>query len=160
MRAIMLFKRVVTAVVLTFIINQAAIAEAPVVTDLPVKLGDSVDDVKHAFGTTLDPKLMESAIPSPSQTRKKQLRLKTKGVWVFFEKERVVTYRVDAPFKGNIGGVRIGDDVTKLTKLLGAPVKTGTFMGRATYTYYFDDVTTTNFVFSGSDELETIFFLK
>ncbi|WP_024570421.1 hypothetical protein [Cupriavidus metallidurans] len=111
----MLFKRIVTAIFVTFLISQAAIAAAPVVSELPVKLGDSVDDVKHAFNTTLDPEIIESAVPSPSQTRKKQLRLKTKGVWIFFEKERVVTYRVDAPFKGNIGGVKLGDDVTKLT---------------------------------------------
>jgi len=154
------FKRFATAVFVTFLINQAAVAAAPAVTDLPVKLGDSVDDVKQAFGTTLDPEPMESAVPSPGQTKRKQLRLKTKGVWFFFEKERVVTYRVDVPFKGNVGGVKLGDDVTKLTKLLGAPVKTNAFMGRTTYTYYFDDVTTTNFVFSGNDELETIFFIK
>ncbi|MCO5400808.1 hypothetical protein [Ralstonia soli] len=130
---------------------------APTVTDLPVKLGDSVDDVKRALGTTLDPEPMDQ--PNPALPKKKQLRLKTKGIWVFFEKDRVTTYRVDAPFKGSVGGVHVGDDVVTLTKALGNPVKTGTFANRTTYTYYFDDVTTTTFLLN-NDEVETILFIK
>ncbi|CAJ0813507.1 MULTISPECIES: hypothetical protein [Ralstonia] len=130
---------------------------APVVTDLPVKLGDSVDDVKRALGTSLDPEQMDQL--APNLPKKKQLRLKTKGIWVFFEKDRVTTYRVDAPFKGSVGGVHVGDDVVTLTKVLGNPVKTGMFGNKTTYTYYFDDVTTTDFVLS-NDVIETIFFIK
>lgn len=130
---------------------------APTVTDLPIKLGDSVEDVKRALGTALDPEQMDQSIPN--LPKKKQLRLKTKGIWVFFEKDRVTTYRVDAPFKGSVGGVHIGDDVVTLTKMLGNPVKTGTFGTKTTYTYYFDDVTTTDFVLI-NDVVETVFFIK
>ncbi|ALF86582.1 MULTISPECIES: hypothetical protein [Ralstonia solanacearum species complex] len=137
---------------------QSTAFAAPTITDLPIKLGDTVDEVKRALGTALDPEPIDQ--PNPMLPKKKQLRLKTKGIWVFFEKDRVTTYRVDAPFKGSIGGVHIGDDIVTLTKQLGNPVKTGSFLGRTTYTYYFDDITTTDFIISNKDEVETVFFIK
>ena len=138
---------------------QGAAFAAPTVTDLPIKLGDPIDDVKRALGTSLDPEQIDQPIPTPTLPKKKQLRLKTKGIWVFFEKDRVTSYRVDAPFRGGVGGVHVGDDVVTLTKALGNPVKTGTFGTKTTYTYYFDDITTTTFILN-NDEVETIFFIK
>lgn len=149
------------AVAVACSVSHGALAAAPTITDLPVKLGDSVEDVKRALGTTLEPEPMESAVPNmPGRPKKFQLRLKTRGIWVFFEKDRVVTYRIDAPFRGTVGGVKIGDDISKLRKLLGEPVKVNNFAGRTRYTYYFDDETTTNIVMSDDDAVETIFFIK
>ncbi|MHA6830217.1 hypothetical protein [Ralstonia pseudosolanacearum] len=39
-------------------------------------------------------------------------------------------------------------------------IKTGSFAGRTTYPYDFDDITTTNVIISNQDEVETVFFIK
>lgn len=146
------------AAMVTLLLACHGTAFAATTTELPIKLGDSVDDVKRALGTTLEPEQMDQL--APNLPKKKQLRLKTKGIWVFFEKDRVTAYRVDAPFKGSVHGVHVGDDFVTLKKAVGDPVKTGSLQGnKATYTYYFDDITTTTFVLT-NDEVETVFFFK
>ena len=50
-----------------------------------VRIGDDVEAVQRSLHTPLKPEEMESAIPPNSFLPKKtQLRLKTRGVWIFF----------------------------------------------------------------------------
>ncbi len=128
------------------------------IVGMPVKLGTTVEEVQKALNTTMEPEEMNSAIPS--SVKKTQLRLKTKGIWVFFEKGKTNTIRIDPPFSGSVGGIKLGDPSAKITKTLGNPIKEAKFGLSTTYTYYFDDVTTTKFVVNTDDEVETVFFTK
>ncbi|MHB1621562.1 MAG: hypothetical protein ACYCTY_16695 [Sulfuricella sp.] len=123
-----------------------------------IKVGDSVEDVQKSLETKLDPQAIGS--PNPIANKRTELRLKTKGIWIFFEKGKVVTFRVDAPFPGAVGGLRIGDPASKIEKTFGPAVKHGMFGVFKTYMYYFDDVTTTRFDVNTDDEIETIYFFK
>ena len=126
--------------------------------DIPIKLGDTIQDVQKAFATSLVPEPLNS--PEPTMVKRTQLRLKTKGIWVFFEKGTVYTFRVDPPFSGSISGIVLGDTYSKLQSLLGSPIRQQTIGLTTAYTYYFDDVTTTRFIINRDDEIETIFFHK
>ena len=123
-----------------------------------IKMGDPVEDVQKALDTKLEPEKMESM--SPIATKKSQLHLKTKGIWVFFDKDKVYEIRLDKPFPGNFGGVKLGDPSSKIEKTFGPPIKRDTWGIYSTYTYYFDDVTTTRFAVNRDDEIETIFLFK
>jgi hypothetical protein len=79
---------------------------------------------------------------------------------VFFEKGKVYSIRVDPPFAGDIGSVKLGDPDSKITKTFGKPIKESKLGLLTTYMYYFDDVTTTRFVVNNDGELETVFFSK
>jgi hypothetical protein len=141
-----------------------------------VRLGDSVEAVQKAFNTTLQPEETETmSLPMPpgpprpfatnqqlGQGQKTQLHLKTRGVWFFFNKGKVYSIRLDAPFNGSVGGLKLGDPGSKVESLLGSPVKHD---GRAggllnTYIYYFDDATTARIMVNRDDQVETIFFAK
>jgi hypothetical protein len=131
---------------------------------LLVWLGDTVDKVKEAYNTPLDPE------PSDSSTQRggTQLRLKTKGLWFFFNKEgKIYTIRLEAPFRGAINGVKIGDTAAKMMKVMGPPAKTPKPIAGVpngvlprSYIYYPDDSTTANFQVNADDELEIVFLLK
>lgn len=154
--------KLTTVIAIFTIFGSAAVAQAVNIEGLPVKIGDTVENVQHALNTSLEPEKKEdsTAIASMKPSHKSELRLKTKGIWVFFEKGKVYTIRVDKPFAGNVGGVKLGDPASKVEKLLGPPVKRGTFGKHQTYTYYFDDITTTRIDVNQEDEVETFFFIK
>jgi hypothetical protein len=86
--------------------------------------------------------------------------LKTRGVWVFFTKGKVTSIRLDMPFAGNIGGIKLGDSSSKIQRVLGAPIKQIAWANLTNYMYYLDDVTTARFAVNRDDELETIFLDK
>jgi hypothetical protein len=131
---------------------------------LPVWIGDSSQQVKDAYQTQLEPEPVATAAIKGTT----QLRLKTKGVWFFFNREdKIYSIRIEAPFPNAIRGVKIGDSVTKLVKTMGKPAKvTKPGMGIAagllprTYTYYLDDVTTANILVNADDEVEIVFLTK
>jgi hypothetical protein len=129
---------------------------------LPIKLGDSIDEVKAALGTTLEPEDSKSA----AQPKTKALRLRTKGIWVFFDQTgRTYTIRLDAPFAGNVAGVQIGEPRAALVAKLGKPAKIikkqPQFSKRLeVYLYYIDNLTSVRFHFDRDDEIETIFVSK
>jgi hypothetical protein len=141
---------------------QCAMANADTVETqgLPIHIGNTVEEVQKALNTTMEPDEMSNQFPGPMSVKRTQLHLKTKGIWVFFEKNKVYTIRVDAPFSGNVGGVKLGDPSSKITKTFGKPIKEARFGFQNTYTYYFDDVTTTKFMVNQNDEVETIYFIK
>src|SRR5262245_35407393 len=127
---------------------------------LPIKVGDTYEEVKAAYQTNLKPE----PTSTPGSTG---LRLRTKGVWFFFNTDGAIyTIRLDAPFPGNIGGVKIGDPVDVMTSKLGNPVKTetGPIIGGSPiftkYIYYPDDVTTASFQISKDKKIETVFLTK
>jgi hypothetical protein len=149
-------------VVALFALTTAGQALAVNIEGLPIKIGDSVETVQKALGTDLEPEKEENIATSAIRPNTKtKLRLKTKGIWVFFNKGKVYTIRLEKPFSGNIGGVKPGDPSSKIEKTFGPPVKRGTSFGKfPTYTYYFDDITTTRFDVNQDDEIETIFLIK
>jgi len=126
-----------------------------------IKIGDDVEAVQKALNTTLQPEEMDTAAPTtPFTIKKTQLHLKTRGIWAFFAKGKLVTIRLDLPFAGNINGIKLGDSAQKIEKTLGAPVKRTPWGNLTGYAYYFDDVTTTRLMLNKDDELETIFLEK
>jgi hypothetical protein len=159
-----MLKCVVVSLLLIFAGCGVAVADGVNIEGLPVWLGDTVDKVKEVYQTKLDPEPSES----PIQRGSTALRLKTKGVWFFFNRDgKIYTIRIEAPFHGTINGVKIGDTASKMLKVLGQPAKvpkpiaglTNVMLPR-TYIYYLDDVTTANFQVNSDDEIETVFLLK
>ena len=136
-------------------------ARALDVDQLPIKLGDTYDNVKEAYQTTLEPETLErSAIPGSTS-----LRLKTKGVWFFFDRSgKIYTIRLDAPFAGKVAGIKIGDTTARMMKVLGKPAKTPvpiTNMMPRSFIYYPDDTTTVQFQTApNTEDIETIFIVK
>ncbi len=87
-----------------------------------IRFGDSVAAVQKVLHTNLEPEVMPIAgprMPVMSPNRKTQLRLKTRGIWIFFDQDKVYEVRLDAPFPGTIGGVRLGDSGEKVEKTFG-----------------------------------------
>lgn len=128
------------------------------VEGLPVALGDSIKQVQTAFATQLEPEHYDSPLAKDGYT----LRLRTKGVWTFFDKSgKARTIRLDAPFEGSVGGVKLGDSAATLKKQLGEPVrkpyKAGPF---DSYLYYPDDTYSIRVLVNESGEVETIFITK
>ncbi len=105
---------------------------APPLTAVPFKLGDSSYVVVAALGM----------IPPNSKGRLTMLHHEGKGVWAFFDAQGVVgEIRVDPPFAGAIGGVRLGDTLEKVVATLREPVQppTTTVAGNKAYLYLLDD---------------------
>ena len=150
--------RNVLAVLVMCVAAVTAYANPVKIEGVPIKIGDSVEEVQKSLETKLDPQAVD--YPNLIANKRTELHLKTKGIWVFFEKGKVVTYRLDAPFPGSVGGLKLGDPASKIEKTLGPAIKHGTFGTSNTYTYYFDDITTTRFDVNRDDAIETIFFFK
>jgi hypothetical protein len=157
-------KLLIVSLLFVFANFAPAFAEGVNIEGLTVWFGDTVDKVKDTYKTPLDPEPSDS----PTQRGGTQLRLKTKGVWFFFNRDgKIYTIRIEAPFHGTINGVKIGDTAAKMMKVLGQPAKTpkpfagvpSGFMPRS-YIYYLDDVTTANFQVNVDDEIETVFLSK
>ncbi|MGZ5036463.1 MAG: hypothetical protein ACXWHB_02665 [Usitatibacter sp.] len=127
---------------------------------LPIKLGDSVEKVRAALGTTM--KAESSRATPDSET--KELRLKSKGIWVFFDREGLAySIRLEPPFAGNVGGVKVGSPRALLVEKLGEPAQVSkgpTMMKSRPYLYYADDVTTVRFDFDQDDKVSVIYILK
>jgi hypothetical protein len=154
--------RTAHTILATVILSLSLAAKADArIHGLPIKIGDSIEEVQKALGTRMEPEPYQSpGAQTANPVKKLQLRLKTKGVWVIFEKEKATTIRIDAPFAGNIEGVKLGDSERKIEKTFGKAIKQGNLGSSTTYQYYFNDVTTTEFVVNNSGTLETIFLLK
>jgi hypothetical protein len=137
-------------------------AASPIVEGLPVWIGDTSDKVRDVYQTKLEPEPNETSLLKGTTA----LRLKTKGVWFFFTREgKIYTIRLEAPFPGTIGGVKIGDTASKMLKVLGNPAKVpkpigGSNLAPRSYIYYLDDVTTANFQVNSDDEVEIVFLVK
>jgi hypothetical protein len=88
---------------------------------LPVVIGDSLEKVKAALGTSVEAKSYSN---SDRDENKLELDLRDRGLIVFFDSDhKVYTIRFQAPFAGSVGGVRIGDTRTSVVSRLGLPLR-------------------------------------
>ncbi len=137
----------------------AARAETANIEGMPIQVGDTLDNVQDAYKTNMMPEPVRSI-----HAGEKGLQLKTKGVWFFFDKDgKIDTIRLDAPFKGAVNGVRIGDTTAKMREVLGDPIKTlkpPITPEHNAYLYYIDDRTTARFNVDGEDKIETVLLFK
>lgn len=130
-------------------------ADALQTVGVPIKVGFSVTQVKNAYFTDLKP--VVSDVPD-----KTVMDLRGLGVKVFFfnTSGKVDTIRLDAPFRGSVQGIKIGDSLPTLQKKLGKPSK---IIGTATrveggYIYLPKDKKGfVRFDLDDSNEVETIF---
>ena len=140
----------------TMAVGSVRISEMPV-----IRFGNTVESVQQALHTSLEPEKDDQVgPPSLNASSKTHLRLKTRGIWVFFNNGKVYNVRLEAPFAGSVGNVKIGDASDKIVKTFGPPIKRTSWAGLTGYQYYFDDVTTVRFMINRDDELETIFLEK
>ena len=135
------------------------------ISDLPVDIGDSIEKVKSALKTTQDVEDSKSAINKGATA----LRLRTKGIWVFFDASgSAYTIRVDAPFVGKVKNIGIGSTQRSVLESLGKPAKTiksniniGPLANAVDpHIYYPDDKTTMQIKFDSDGLVETIFLSK
>ena len=137
-----------------------SIAEATNIEGLKVSVGDTLGQVREAYQTTREPEPVRSAGVKTATS----LRLKTKGVWFFFDQDTIYTIRLEAPFAGSVNGLRIGDSEAKMREALGKPVKLikpiGGDDGPRNYIYHLDDITTANVEVNPDNEVETIFLVR
>ena len=133
------------------------------ISGLPIQPGDTIENVKAALDTDIEPEAYDD---SALQGKNKQLRLKTKGIWVFFDQSgRAYTIRLDEPFAGNVAGVEIGKSRAFLVEKLGKPTKIiermPTLNNRSKpYSYHIGDNTKARFNFGDDDEIINIFITK
>jgi hypothetical protein len=165
----MLSRKIVAVATLSicFVFMQSANAQTSPLPELGFKLGDDVTAVKAALKTNIDPEPMQRnpALPPnvPDINKGKTvLHLRTKGIWAFFNPTGVVeTIRLDAPFPGDVMGIKLGDDVKKLTSKLGNPIKkpNPAFLTMQSYQYVLDDAAYVTFDVN-DDGVQYIFITK
>ena len=144
-RASMIATALIFGVAILFPVSGCAQMNA--MPSVAFKLGDDFATVKAALHTTVDPEAMprNAALPTyvPDPNKGKSfLHLRTKGIWAFFSSAGTVdTIRLDAPFAGDVMGVKLGDDAHKVMSALGNPIsKPTTAVGvMQAYRYVLDD---------------------
>jgi hypothetical protein len=130
--------------------------------DVPVALGDSIERVQSALGTEVKPEPFTSV----ATTGGTAIRLRTRGIWVFFDKEgKAQTIRLDAPFAGELKGVKIGSSYASIVEKLGQPAKTlkvgVAIPGRLEpVIYYLSDAEGIRMDFDRDGLLETVYIVK
>jgi len=127
---------------------------------VPVSICDSVDEARAALHTDVEPEVMA---PLPGETAGKTfIHLKTKGLWAFFNSAgKVETIRLEAPFAGVVGGVRIGDKLEHVKTTLGEPLKPPFEFGRSmAHIYALTDVVSLRVDINKSGTVETLFLIK
>ncbi|MGI4983560.1 MAG: hypothetical protein ACRYGL_09595 [Janthinobacterium lividum] len=165
-----MIKKIAAAVVfLACSVNaQWASAQSTPLPGVGFKLGDDVATVKEALKTNAETEpmarnpLLPANVPDVNQG-KTVLHLRTKGIWVFFNPSgNVQTIRLDAPFGGNVLGVKIGDKVAKISEKLGSPIKkpaTVPLLNTQSYQYVIDDSAYVNFL-ANEDGVQIIFITR
>lgn len=146
---------------------QWSVAQTAPLPVLGFKLGDDVTTVKAALKTNVEPEPMAKNPLLPANAfdinrGKTVLHLRTKGIWVFFSPTGTVdTIRLDAPFAGDVLGVKLGDTVKHVTEKLGNPIKKPgvAFVTMQSYQYAIDDSAYVNYV-ANDDGVQIIFITK
>jgi hypothetical protein len=125
---------------------------------LPIKPGDSTTQVQAALQTSLEAEPYENSVNKGGYS----LRLQSKGVWTFFGGDRkATTIRLEAPFKGSVAGIKIGDSLSTLKSKLGEPIREPSKFGNNnSYLYYVDDTYSARFDINESQKVETIFLIN
>ncbi|MGA3281247.1 MAG: hypothetical protein ABSD50_09710 [Smithella sp.] len=101
-------------------VNSSAPISSPRFNNLLVKPGDTIDQVRSVYHTSAEPEPTDR----PDKPGGKVLRLQSEGVWFFFDQTgKIYTIRLEAPFRGSIKGVKIGESLEMVLKSLGEPDK-------------------------------------
>jgi hypothetical protein len=88
--------------------------------DLPVKPGDTIEQVRTAYHTSAEPE----PINISNKPGAKVLRLQSEGVLFLFDQTgKIYTIRLKAPFQGSVKGVKIGESLEMVLKSLGEPTR-------------------------------------
>jgi hypothetical protein len=89
------------------------------------------------------------------------LNLPLNGIRLFFSEQQVLrNIRLDAPFKGSIQGLHIGDSVDDVVRQLGQSYATPwDFAGNKAYAYHIGNAVVRYDVDDKSDKIVTIFVL-
>jgi hypothetical protein len=145
---------------LTSTLSTLAQADGIKIEGMSVKINDSIEEAQKELNTSMEPEEIGTTVPY--MTKKYQLHLKSKGILVSFEKGKVIAIRLDEPFSGNVGGIKLGDPSTKILKIFGKPIKEKSPLNNPVhnYTYYFDDITTTKFTVDSDEEVVSISLIK
>jgi hypothetical protein len=94
---------------------------AKFLTTCPFSKGDPASKVKQFYELASEPQRLEKPIPDGTAF---QYHVEQYGVWVFFDSALLTrTVRFDAPFRGQIRGVSIGDDADRVRSLNGQPMR-------------------------------------
>jgi hypothetical protein len=101
-------------------LSQERLASPDAVPGLRVALGDTMDKVRSVYAVRGAP--MNDCLKSRPCV---MLSAPSEGLRFFFKASDKLLYeiRADAPFSGQIVGVRLGDSVEEVTARLGAPLK-------------------------------------
>jgi hypothetical protein len=96
-------------------------ADAKFLTTCAFSKGDPAGKVKQFYGLAREPQQLEKPIPDGTTF---EYHLAQYGVWIFFDSQALVSsLRFDAPFRGKISGVAVGDDADRLRAANGEPVR-------------------------------------
>jgi hypothetical protein len=151
-------KQVVIIFALIFHIGSAQ-AQPPKAEGVPIKIGDTLETVQKAYETTRGPEPYMVGTKNAGT----QLHLASNGVLVVFDEQgKVKTIRLEAPFSGNIGGVKIGSSQSQIEKLLGPPDKRSypPLVATESHDYYFEDIATTRLAFGPGAKVQAIILYK
>ncbi len=152
---------------LVIVLNGTANAQMSPLPNLGFKLGDDIPSVQTALNTQMqvEPEVRNPALPSfvaDPNKGKTDLHLRTRGIWVFFNPAgHVETIRLDAPYTGNVLGIKIGDSLSKITSTLGKPVKKPPLVmpGTQALIYVLDDAAYVRFDVN-DDGVQTILIIR
>jgi hypothetical protein len=114
---------IATLVALIVAVPFTALAQsnAKFFTTCPFSKGDPANKVRAFYGLASEPQRFEKPIPGGAAF---QYHLAQYGVWVFFDNALAVSsMRFDAPFRGKIRGIGIGDDADHVRALKGDPAR-------------------------------------
>lgn len=145
-------------------------ADFEALDDLPVRFGDGVAAVQAAFHTTEEARPVPPVAPSPyvsdasrealnkMNAGKTMLKLEKEGLWFFFSGGKLDSVRMDAPYRGMLAGVHLGDRREAVAARLGAKAVDLKTAASALQAFY--DVREgerTHFLFGARGEVTTMF---
>lgn len=121
---------------------------------LRVSVGDTLAKVREVLAIPVEPRPFQSASPESAT----MFRLPTKGMWLFFNRAgNVSMIRLDAPFAGEIGGVRIKDRREALLRARGEPLNQWEIGDDKALLYALDEHTSVRYDIDKAGAVETIF---
>jgi hypothetical protein len=123
----------------------------------PLKSAAQIEGVSVALGDTMD--AVKAAYPSGSVTGD-QLYLPLSGIRLIFDKDNLTLrmIRVDAPFTGSVQGLRIGDSLDNVLRMMGQPYTVPwDFGGNKAYAYNVGD-TVVRYDIDKANKIATIFY--
>lgn len=126
--------RLVAVLALVAVAGLALSAEG--ISGVPFTLGSSIADVQKALGLSVRPEPLPVYGKEPNSSA---LRSRDKGISAFFhDDERIYLIRLDPPFAGSVGGMKLGEPRLALLQKLGTPKRMSKHPGRPWETYMYE----------------------